>query len=135
MADVFTKHQRSTLMACIRSRGNLSTEIRVMTLLRRAGIKGWRRHWPAFGKPDFAFPLERIALFVDGCFWHGCPRCKRIPSSSVRFWKEKIGRNVRRDRKVSRTLRFSGWSVVRVRECGLKTPRRFLNRISKLLLR
>jgi DNA mismatch endonuclease (patch repair protein) len=135
MADVFTRRQRSILMARIRSRGNLSTEIRVMSLLRGAGLKGWRRNWPVFGKPDFVFPVGRIAVFVDGCFWHGCPRCKRIPSSSTRFWNAKIGRNVRRDRKVSRKLRSSGWSVVRVRECRLRTPRRFINVISKLLLR
>jgi len=134
MADVFTKRQRSILMARIRGTGNLSTEIRVMSLLRGAGLRGWRRNWPVFGKPDFVFPADRIAVFVDGCFWHGCPRCRRVPSSSIAFWQAKIGRNVRRDREVSRHLRLIGWSVVRVRECGLRTPRRFLNRISKLLL-
>ena|SRR5450755_1770766 len=134
MADVFTKRERSILMGRIRSRGNLSTEIRMMNLLREAGIKGWRRNCPVFGKPDFVFPAFRIAIFVDGCFWHGCPRCKRIPSSSVDFWQEKIARNVHRHKEVSRKLRVTGWSVVRVRECSLKTPRRFMNRIEKLLL-
>ena len=88
-----------------------------------------------FGKPDFVFPKARIALFIDGCFWHGCPRCKRVPSSCTTFWRKKIGGNVRRDVQVSRKLKQTGWSVVRVRECQLKTPNRFLNRIKKLLIR
>ena len=133
MGDVFTKAQRSAVMARVRSRDNASTEMRTVGLLREAGITGWRRHLRIFGSPDFVFREARIALFVDGCFWHGCPRCKRIPASSAAFWAAKIQRNMQRDRKVSYQLRRNGWNVLRVRECQLKMPLRFLNRLKALL--
>ena len=132
MADVFTKAQRSLVMARVRSRDNVSTEMRTVVLLRAAGITGWRRHSRIFGKPDFVFQKSKIALFVDGCFWHGCPRCKRVPTSSAAFWRAKIQRNIERDKKVSCQLRKEGWKVVRVSECRLKTPTRFLNRLKAL---
>ena len=110
-------------MASVRSRGNRSTEHVTMALLRRSKINGWRRHLPLPGKPDFAWPGLRVALFVDGCFWHGCSRCYRQPKSNVDFWQRKVAMNQRRDRKVSRQLRERGWSVIRVRECALKTER------------
>jgi len=135
MADVFTKAQRSAVMARVRSRDNASTEIRTVELLRAAGITGWRRHSRIFGKPDFVFQKAKIALFVDGCFWHGCPRCKRVPTSSEAFWRAKIQRNIQRDKKVSRQLRKEGWKVIRVRECRLRMPTQFLNRLKALNLR
>ena len=94
-----------------------------MALLRRTKINGWRRHLPLPGTPDFAWPRLRVALFVDGCFWHGCSRCYRPPESNVDFWLRKVVTNQRRDRKVSKQLRARGWSVIRVRECALKTER------------
>jgi DNA mismatch endonuclease (patch repair protein) len=133
MADVFTKAQRSLFMARVRGTGNTSTEIRTIQLFRGAGITGWRRGARVFGKPDFVFFRGRVAVFIDGCFWHGCPMCKRIPSSSTEFWSEKIKRNLKRDRHVSRELRKRGWNVVRARECGLKKPKRFLNRVRALI--
>ena len=110
-------------MASVRSRGNRSTEHVTVALLRQAKISGWRRHLPLPGKPDFAWPGLRVALFVDGCFWHGCSRCYRQPKSNVDFWQRKVAMNQRRDRKVSGQLRARGWSVIRVRECALKTER------------
>jgi DNA mismatch endonuclease (patch repair protein) len=135
MADVFTKAQRSAVMARVRSRDNASTEIRTVELLRATEITGWRRHSRIFGKPDFIFQKAKIALFVDGCFWHGCPRCKRVPTSSEAFWRAKIQRNIQRDKKVSRQLRKEGWKVIRVRECRLRMPTQFLNRLKALNLR
>ena len=108
-------------MASVRSKGNRSTEGVMVALLRRARIGGWRRHLQLTGKPDFAWPRLRVALFVDGCFWHGCSRCYRPPKSNVDYWQNKVTMNQRRDRKVSRQLRAQGWSVIRVRECALKT--------------
>ncbi len=74
MADVFSKSKRSKVMAAIRSKGNKDTELRLAFILRAYGIKGWRRHYPLPGKPDFVFPKQRLAVFVDGCFWHSCPK-------------------------------------------------------------
>ncbi|HRZ81636.1 MAG TPA: very short patch repair endonuclease, partial [Candidatus Hydrogenedentes bacterium] len=79
MTDVFTKEKRSEVMSRIRSRGNLRTELRLIEIMRGAGITGWRRGQPVLGRPDFVFRRERVAVFVDGCFWHGCPKCYRRP--------------------------------------------------------
>ena len=116
MADFLTKVQRSERMSLIRSRGNVDTELALAKLLRRYRIKGWRRNQSAFGKPDFVFHKVRLAVFVDGCFWHGCPRCGHIPKSRRLYWREKILRNRKRDRAVNRTLRGRGWRILRIWE-------------------
>ena len=120
MADVFTKAKRSDVMSRIRSRGNRGTELRLVAIFRAHGIAGWRRNRPVFGRPDFVFPTERVAVFVDGCFWHGCSRHGRVPASNVAFWERKLEANKRRDRLVTRTLRRLGWRVVRIWEHSLK---------------
>jgi DNA mismatch endonuclease, patch repair protein len=106
-------------MSRIRGRGNKATELALMKLFRQHSISGWRRQQPVFGKPDFIFKRERLALFVDGCFWHGCPRCYCRPKSNRKFWDAKIARNRERDRKVSRELRRLGWRVIRIWEHDL----------------
>tara|TARA_Y100001933_G_C18952035_1_gene544209 strand:- start:689 stop:1114 length:426 start_codon:yes stop_codon:yes gene_type:complete len=126
-------HSRSEIMQAIKSKGNKSTEIRLLLLFRENGIKGWRRHLPLPGKPDFAFPREKLAIFVDGCFWHGCPRCYRRPRKNVEYWDKKIGGNQRRDRKNNRLLRKKGWKVARVWECRLKKPEAAIVRILRML--
>lgn len=116
MADVFTVQKRSEVMSRIRGKGNASTEKRMIQLFREHGIKGWRRNWPLPGKPDFVFPKLRVALFVDGCFWHRCPMCYRQPATNAEFWEAKITRNVARDKEVNRELKMLGWRVARVWE-------------------
>jgi len=116
MPDVFTKKKRSEVMARIRGSGNKETELRLMTVFRANMISGWRRHWPVFGKPDFVFPKPRLAVFVDGCFWHGCPRHFIKPKGNAAFWRKKIAGNRARDRLVNRTLRKMGWRVLRIWE-------------------
>jgi DNA mismatch endonuclease (patch repair protein) len=113
MSDVFTKAKRSAVMSRIRGHGNKDTELALMKLFRQHRITGWRRNQKVFGKPDFIFRLQKIAVFVDGCFWHGCPRCYRKPKSNRKFWENKITRNRRRDREVGRKLRNAGWRVIR----------------------
>jgi DNA mismatch endonuclease (patch repair protein) len=118
-------------MAKVRSRGNASTELKVVRILKAGKVKGWRRHLPIFGSPDFAFPKLRIALFIDGCFWHGCPRCYAAPKSSVGFWRQKLRKNRKRDLDVAKQLSKHGWKVLRVWECQLKSPARFLRRLCR----
>ncbi|MDP9175741.1 MAG: very short patch repair endonuclease [Planctomycetota bacterium] len=101
-------------MARIRSKGNKSTELRLLAILRNEGIKGWRRNQPVFGRPDFVFKASQVAVFVDGCFWHKCPRCFRRPQSNNAYWDDKFQRNRRRDRRVNRQLRQLGWKVLRI---------------------
>lgn len=135
MADFLTASQRSALMSRVRSRGNFSTELRLITLLRRERILGWRRGYPLPGRPDFVFLRLRVALFVDGCFWHGCPRHSRTPVTNSDFWREKIERNITRDRKVNNELRKRGWKIVRVwhHELKRKDERRLLAKLARAL--
>jgi DNA mismatch endonuclease (patch repair protein) len=120
MTDVFTKAKRSEVMSRIRSHGNRGTELALVALFRAYGLTGWRRRQAVFGKPDFVFRRQKVALFVDGCFWHGCPKHGTQPKTNAEFWSEKIRRNKARDRLVNATLRKSGWKVVRVWEHELR---------------
>ena len=133
MADVFTKKKRSEVMARIRSQGNRDTEIKLAALLRAADITGWRRHRHLPGRPDFVFESERVAIFVDGCFWHGCPKHGRQPVGNAEYWREKFAKNKARDTLVSRMLRKRGWTVIRLWEHHLLIPAAALSRISRAL--
>ncbi len=119
MADVFTKAKRSEVMSKIRGKGNKGTEVALAKLFRANGITGWRRHYPILGKPDFAFPKQKLAVFVDGCFWHGCPKHGTQPKGNKAFWRAKLAANKARDLKVNRLLRSSGWRVLRFWEHDL----------------
>ena len=123
MPDVFTKAKRSAVMAAIRGSGNKDTELRMIAIFRAHGITGWRRNARVFGKPDFVFRAAKLAMFVDGCFWHACPKHATMPASNRAFWKAKLARNAVRDREVTRALRKAGWRVVRVWECALTRRR------------
>ena len=101
-------------MSRVRSKHNQATELKLAALLRTHGITGWRRNSKLFGKPDFVLSKKRIAVFVDGEFWHGHPVRGQIPKTNSAFWNEKIRRNKRRDLLVNRTLRDRGWTVVRI---------------------
>lgn len=120
MADVFPKAKRSEVMSRIRGRGNERTELAMVRLLRANKITGWRRHAKLPGRPDFVFRAERIAVFVDGCFWHGCPRCFRLPENNRLFWSRKIAANRERDKTVGAELRRAGWRVLRIWEHSLR---------------
>jgi DNA mismatch endonuclease (patch repair protein) len=145
MPDIFTKAKRSEVMSRIRSRGNRDTELALAALFRRHWITGWRRqilmriaecgarngkagasrtsfrtHRSAFRafsvRPDFTFPKLRLAVFVDGCFWHACPKHATKPRNNAAFWRKKLAANCARDRLVTRTLRATGWRVLRIWE-------------------
>lgn len=121
-------------MSAIRGQGNLTTEVAFVSFLRRHHLHGWRRHVALPGRPDFVFRSARLAVFVDGCFWHGCPRCYRAPRNNAAYWADKLLTNRRRDRKVCRELRAKGWSVCRVWEHALReSPERVAKRIARIL--
>jgi len=119
MADVFTKAKRSAVMSRIRGRGNKDTELALIKLFRQHRITGWRRNQKVFGKPDFLFRQNRLALFVDGCFWHGCPKHCKMPAGNRAFWQKKFAANKTRDRRVNRELHKLGWRVIRIWEHDL----------------
>jgi DNA mismatch endonuclease (patch repair protein) len=124
-------------MSRIRASGNRDTELRMIALFRQHRINGWRRNARVFGKPDFVFPHVNVALFVDGCFWHRHNGCKfsYTPKTRNEFWLPKFHQNIARDRLVTRTLRRSGWRVVRIWECQLtlKKQQRVLRRLRTVL--
>lgn len=142
MPDVFSEAKRSIVMAGIRGRGNLGTEIRFMQLLRRCHISGWRRHQrinlsrdrrgeggaaarrSRIVHPDFMFRKSKILIFIDGCFWHGCPRHASMPENNRSFWKKKLRANVMRDNRTRRKLREMGWRTIRIWEHDLTASRR-----------
>lgn len=145
VTDIFSTKKRSDVMSRIRGAGNKGTELRLMQIFQANGITGWRRQQfirfnvqpstssPERSKlgvgrskfsrgvrPDFIFPLLHVAVFVDGCFWHGCPKHATQPKTNAKFWREKIAGNRARDRRVNRALRKRGWVVIRVWEHELR---------------
>jgi len=125
--------ERSATMRAVKSRGNASTEGRMLKILRSARITGWRRHLKMLGTPDFAFPAARVAVMVHGCFWHGCPKHYRGPADNSAYWSAKIARNMARDRLIRGRLRRAGWSVLTFWEHDLKREDVVVRRICKAL--
>lgn len=130
--DTVSVAERSRIMSAVRSGGNKATEMVLVKLLRKHGITGWRRRVRLSGKPDFVFATQKVAIFVDGCFWHGCPKHCRMPKSNQSYWQPKIAGNIARDALVTRTLRRAGWRVLRVweHELAKKNSARLMRRLS-----
>lgn len=120
-------------MAAVKSGGNKSTERIFRAMLVSRGIKKWRMNVTELpGKPDFLFWKKKIAVFIDGCFWHGCPRCYRRPKSSIKYWDNKITQNVKRDRRNNQLLKAKGWIVLRIWEHELKS-KKFMQKFIQIL--
>lgn len=140
MADKLGPIPKSTSAAVTKSmRGNrgrnTGPEIELRRLLRGAGFPGYRLHWKAPGRPDIAFPGRRVAIFVNGCFWHRCPHCQpACPKSHSEYWARKFALNIERDARNSARLANAGWRVVTVWECQLRAePERVLACLKRLL--
>ncbi len=133
MPDVFTKAKRSEVMSRIRGKNNVSTELRLICILKSGRVTGWRRHTHLPGRPDFAFRKEKVAVFVDGCFWHFCPRCAKLPKNNAEFWRKKLLGNKQRDRAVSQQIREKGWIPVRLWEHELERPSAVLRKVRHAL--
>lgn len=112
---------RSENMRAVRSNHSATTERRLRAAFASRGIRGWQMHTKdVLGTPDFYFHSSRLAVFVDGCFWHWCPHCGHVPSTNRKYWATKLGRNRRRDRNNGRLLRSAGIKVLRFWECELR---------------
>lgn len=150
MTDILSPRERSERMKRVRGVGNRTTEMVLRSELRRAKVAGWRRHVTLavitgssqqvsevrHVRPDFVFRHERVAVFVDGCFWHACPLHRTQPRSNRRYWRSKLLANRQRDGQITRALSRSGWTVVRIWEHDLKARAGFcVSRIRKALLR
>jgi len=126
--------KRSTTMSSIKGKNNKSTELKLRMALIRNRISGWQlTHKELPGKPDFYFKKERIAIFVDGCFWHGCPICGHIPKTRTEFWEAKINRNKERDRLINRKLNKLDIKTLRFWEHELKKLDTVISRINNII--
>jgi DNA mismatch endonuclease (patch repair protein) len=133
--DRVTKETRSKVMSTIRSK-NTRLEEALVSILNSAGIKEFTRYAQGLpGTPDIAFTQEKVAIFLDSCFWHGCPKHLRRPSSNTVYWEAKIEKNIKRDRHQRTALRRLGWSVIRVWEHELKKPEGIVKKICQILQR
>ena len=121
MVDTISEAHRSWNMSRIKGR-NTGPELRLRSLLHRAGFR-FRLHVKDLpGKPDIVLPKYRTAIFVHGCFWHRHEGCRNAttPSTRAEFWQEKFDGNVKRDRRNRAALKTAGWAVITVWECDLK---------------
>lgn len=124
MADVFDIKKRSDIMSKVRSKNNKSTELKLIKIFEENNIKGWRRNYQVKGHPDFVFLNKKIAIFVDGCFWHGHDCRNTRPSDNAEYWAKKRERNIKHDKEVTEMFEQRGWTVIRIWECELKKKNR-----------
>ena len=124
MADVFDSKKRSDIMSKVRSINNKSTELALIKFFKENKITGWKRNYPVKGHPDFVFLDKKIAVFVDGCFWHGHDCRNTRPSDNAEYWQRKRERNIKHDKEVTAMFENRGWIVIRIWECELKKKNR-----------
>ena len=120
MSDIFNKAKRSEIMKKVRSKNNKSTELKLIQIFKENNIHGWRRNYKVKGHPDFVFLSKKIAIFVDGCFWHGHDCRNTKPKDNQEYWDKKRERNMKHDTKITEYFENRGWTVIRIWECELK---------------
>ncbi len=113
--------QTSKTMSAIKAK-NTKPELILRKTLWNKGIKGYRLHWKKVpGRPDIAFPGKKIAIFINGCFWHRCPSCNpSTPKTNIEFWQNKFSKNIERDKRKIEELQSLGWQVLTIWECEIK---------------
>ena len=120
MADIFNNEKRSEIRRKVKSKKNKSTELRLIDIFKQNGITGWKRNYSVKGHPDFVFLKEKVAVFVDGCFWHGHDCRNTRPVENQEYWQKKRGLNMKHDKDVTTLFEVRGWKVLRIWECELK---------------
>jgi len=118
VTDVMTPQQRSRCMSKVKNK-NTSLEVKFRKILWMRGMR-YRLDSKLLGRPDLVFVSAKIAVFVDGCFWHACPIHGQKPKTNINFWSEKLTKNMLRDQKVNAELANLGWQVIRFWEHELK---------------
>lgn len=120
-APIPKKEITSIIMSKIRAK-NTKPEILLRKALIKKGLKGFKLHYKKIpGKPDICYLNNKLAIFINGCFWHRCPICKpKMPKSHKKFWSEKFKKNVERDKRKIKELLDMGWAVFIVWECEIK---------------
>ena len=135
MADVYDKEKRSAVMRNIKGKGNKSTELALIKVFQEQGINGWRRGYPVKGHPDFVFTKSRVAIFVDGCFWHGHDCRNTRPKENSDYWDKKRKRNIKHDTEITELFIKRDWIVLSIWECELNKSscNKTIERINKIL--
>lgn len=119
MVDSFSKKVRSRIMSKIRGK-DTGPELKLRKLLFSRGYR-YRKNYRIGRKTiDIAFITKKIAVLIDGCFWHGCPKCYKKPKSNVTYWDQKINSNIRRDKITNLNLKTDGWRVIRIWEHSIR---------------
>jgi DNA mismatch endonuclease (patch repair protein) len=115
MSDNLSSSDRRKTMRAVKGKGG-GLERRLFAMLAGMGLHGWTKNAPdVLGKPDVVFREEKVAIFVDGCFWHDCPVCQRkLPKTNREYWEQKINRNAERDKRYTEQLHSEGWTVIRI---------------------
>jgi DNA mismatch endonuclease (patch repair protein) len=136
VTDIYSKAKRAEIMSLVRGSGNKTTELLAARMFRKCRISGWRRQVPLAGRPDFVFRVARVAVFIDGCFWHMCPTHGSMPKTNTGFWAAKLNANRARDRRVDRILRAKEWHVIRIWQHDLlQCPLASMRRVKRALER
>ena len=123
MADNLSPEDRKKTMRAVKGKGTKPERL-LFSMLAGMRLKGWRKNADdIMGKPDVVFPLEQVAIFVDGCFWHGCPHCQRkLPQTNRDYWERKVNRNIELARQNNQKLSKAGWLVIRIWEHEISNP-------------
>lgn len=133
MSDNLKPDDRKRTMQAVKGKGT-KLEKKLFATLAGMGFRGWRKNVRSvIGKPDVAFLDKKIAIFVDGCFWHGCPYCHRkLPETNKEYWVRKIKRNVELSEIYNEQLRLDGWIVVRIWEHEITDAKKLKLRLEEL---
>jgi len=115
VVDNLSREKRSKVMSSIRGK-DTRPELAIRKLLWKKGIRYRKHDRTVYGTPDISNKSRKVAVFIDGCFWHGCNRCYKEPTTNVEFWRNKINRNKERRRKVKWRLKNLGWNVIELWE-------------------
>ncbi len=119
-APIPKRESTSRIMSSIRAK-NTKPELKLRKALCDNGSSGYRLHWKnAPGRPDICYPGKKIAIFVNGCYWHRCPYCNpSFPKTHISFWENKFNNNIKRDKRKIKELKRLGWKVATIWECQI----------------
>lgn len=134
-APIPKKESTSRVMSANKAK-NTKPEMILRKMLWHSGLKGYRLHWEKVpGRPDIAYPKRKVAIFINGCFWHRCPHCNLpLPKSNIEFWRNKFNKNKERDKRKEQALKKVGWKVFTIWECTIKKdPDKVIKEVKKYL--
>lgn len=131
MTDTFSTRKRSEIMRAVKSQ-ETRIEVSFRKSLWHAGFRYRKNPKKYFGKPDIVLKKYKKVIFIDSCFWHGCPKHLRVPKSNKKFWEDKISRNIERDKEVTRYYKKQKWTIIRIWEHEINKDELLKKKIEKV---